>query len=319
MNTRKLGRTELEVSDIGLGTWAFNSWIYGKVDNRESVRTIRSALDLGINFFDTAPLYGVGQEDGVAERVLGQGLGTDRDRTVISTKFGRNPSMEGTHFNGRRARESVEESLQRLGTDRIDVLFFHSPFGPHEINDDVWAALGDLKQSGKIRAVGHSISLFKDTEGMAREWARDRKIDVIQVVLSLMNREAMPLIHDLGAAGIGIVARECLANGFLSGTITAGTVFPEGSLNARYSRDEITERSGYAEALKDVLVRDDVPTLPRAALRWTLDQPHVSLALTGAKNVDELSDGALASDARPYSEEELERARALHIKDYSAA
>ena len=319
MNTRTLGRTGLEVSEIGLGTWAFNSRIYGEVDNREAIRSIRTALDLGINFFDTAPLYGVGREDGVAERVLGQGLGADRDRAIISTKFGRNPSMEGTHFNGRRARESVEESLQRLGTDRIDVLFFHSPFSPHEIDDDVWAALDDLKQAGKIRAAGHSISLFKDTQGMAREWARDHKIDVIQVVLSLMNREAMPLIHDLGAAGIGIVARECLANGFLSGAITEDTVFPKGSLNARYSREEIAERAGYAEALRHVLVRDDVTTLPRAALRWALDQSYVSLALTGAKNVDELRDGALASDAVPYSEEELTKAVSLHPKDYSAA
>jgi aryl-alcohol dehydrogenase-like predicted oxidoreductase len=319
MNTRTLGRTGLKVSEIGLGTWAFNSRIYGEVDHREAIRSIRTALDLGINFFDTAPLYGVGQEDGVAERVLGQGLGVDRDRAILSTKFGRNPSMEGTHFNGRRARESVEESLQRLGTDRIDILFFHSPFGPHEIDDDVWAVLNDLKKAGKIRATGHSISLFKETQGMAREWARDRRIDVIQVVLSLMNREAMPLIHDLGAAGIGIVARECLANGFLSGTITEDTVFPEGSLNARYSRKEIAERAGYAEALKRVLVRGEVTTLPRAALRWALDQPYVSLALTGAKNVDELRDGALASDAKPYSEWELEKVEALHIKDYSAA
>ncbi|MEZ5274774.1 MAG: aldo/keto reductase [Opitutaceae bacterium] len=319
MKTRPLGRTGLQVSEIGLGTWAFNSWIYGQVDNAESVRTIRTALDLGITFFDTAPLYGVGKEDGVAEKVLGQGLGADRDRAIISTKFGRNPSMEGTHFNGRRARESVEESLRRLGTDRLDVLFFHSPFGPHEIDDDVWAVLADLKQAGKIRAVGHSISLFQDTQGMAREWAAERKIDVIQVVLSLMNREALPLIHDLGQDGVAVVARECLANGFLSGAIGPDTVFPKGSLNARYSREEITERARYADALKQILVRREITTLPRAALRWALDQEFVSLALTGAKNVAELEDGALASAAAPYTAAELQAAQNLHQRDYSAA
>ena len=190
------------------------------------------------------------------------------------------PRWRGPISTGRRARESVEESLQRLGTDRIDMLFFHSPFGPDEIADDVWGALDDLKTAGKIRAVGHSISLFQDTQGMARQWAMERKIDAIQVVLSPMNREALPLIHDLGAAGIGIVARECLANGFLSGAITAETVFPEGSLNARYSREEITERARYADQLKDLLVRDDDhlpasggPALgPRSALR--LPRPH---------------------------------------------
>jgi len=319
MITNPLGNTGLEVSAIGLGTWAFNSRIYGEVDNNESVRTIRAALDLGITFFDTAPLYGVGKEDGVAERILGQGLGTDRDRVVISTKFGRNPSMEGTHFNGQRARESVDESLQRLGTDRIDLLFFHSPFGPDEIADDVWEALVELKEAGKIRAVGHSISLFDDTQGMARQWAMERKIDAIQVVLSLMNREALPLIHDLGAAGIGIVARECLANGFLSGAVNADTVFPEGSLNSRYTREEITERATYADALGALLVRDEITTLPQAALRWALDQGFVSLALTGAKNADELKDCALAAEVASYSEKELSKAEALHTKDYSAA
>lgn len=319
MTHRPLGNSGLEVSPIGLGTWAFNSRIYGEVDNNESIRTIRAALDLGITFFDTAPLYGIGQEDGVAERILGQGLGADRDKVVISTKFGRNPSMEGTHFNGTRARESVDESLQRLGTDRIDLLFFHSPFGPDEIDDDVWASLSELKEAGKIRAVGHSISLFKDTQGMARQWAMERKIDAIQVVLSLMNREALPLIHDLGAAGIGIVARECLANGFLSGSITADTVFPEGSLNARYSREEISNRVDYAEELKDVLVRDEITSLPQAALRWALDQGHVSLALTGAKNTDELRDCALAAEAGAYTEKEMQKAVALHGQDYSAA
>jgi aryl-alcohol dehydrogenase-like predicted oxidoreductase len=154
---------------------------------------------------------------------------------------------------------------------------------------------------------------------MARSWAAERRIDVIQVVLSLMNREALPLIRDLGRDGIGIVARECLANGFLSGSIRADTVFPEKSLNARYSRAEIAERAAYADALKAVLVRREVTTLPRAALRWALDQEGVSLALTGAKNTAELEDGALASEAAPYAVDELRAARELHRRDYSAA
>jgi len=88
---------------------------------------------------------------------------------------------------------------------------------------------------------------------------------------------------------------------FHPNVVTADTVFPESSLNARYSREEIAERTGYSEVLKKVPVRDEVPTLPRAALRWALDQAHVSLALTGAKKVEELRDGALDSEAGPFT------------------
>jgi aryl-alcohol dehydrogenase-like predicted oxidoreductase len=143
-------------------------------------------------------------------------LGKDRDKIIISSKFGRNSSEGNTpNFHAKRARESVEASLQRLRTDRLDVLFFHSPFRRNEIHDEVWEALDKLKADGKIRFVGHSISMFQNTQQMARDWAAEHKIDVIQVVYSLLNREATNLMRDLGKEKIGIVARESLANGFL--------------------------------------------------------------------------------------------------------
>lgn len=319
MNYRTLGRTELHCSEIGLGTWAFASQIYGDVATSDALDTIHAALEAGITFFDTAPLYGDAERDGIAEEILGKGLGSDRDNVLISSKFGRyatdNPS---SHFHAQRARESVEGSLERLGTDRLDVLFFHSPFSPDDIHDNVWQELDKLKQEGKIRAIGHSISLFDDTQQMARNWAAERKIDVIQVVYSLMNREASDLIRDLGEQGIGIVARESLANGFLSGAITRETVFPEGTLNARYPREEIEDRVAYVEDLS-FLVRDDVTTVPQAAFRWVLENPHVSLVLSGAKNVRELQDAIAASNADGYSADELTRAETVHTRDFQAA
>lgn len=320
MQYRKLGRTGFEVSEIGLGTWAFASGAYGDVDTADALHAIDAAIDLGVNFFDTAPLYGNAKEDGVSETILGKGLAGKRDKVLVSTKFGRNPT-EGCapNFHATRARESVDASLQRMGTDRIDVLFFHSPFSPEEIHDDVWEALADLKQAGKVRAVGHSISMFQDTQGMARDWAAERKIDVIQVVLSLMNRESAQLIADIGGKdGAGVVARESLANGFLSGAVTRDTVFPENNLNSRYTREEIAERVDYVDQYR-YLLRDEVKTMPQAALRWVLDNPHVSLVLTGARNQAELADCAAASDAPGFSAGELAKADALHTTDYSAA
>ena len=153
---------------------------------------------------------------------------------------------------------------------------------------------------------------------MARAWAAERKIDVIQVVYSLMNREASDLIADLGEQGIGVIARESLANGFLSGRITRETVFPQNNLNRRHSAEEIADRVDYVDSLA-FLVRDDVVTMPQAALRWVLQNENVSMVLSGAKNADELADAARASGAAPFTQAEMARATDLHVRDFEAA
>ncbi|MEE3259991.1 MAG: aldo/keto reductase [Candidatus Latescibacterota bacterium] len=319
MQYTTLGETDLRVSEIGLGTWSFNSSVYGPVAESEAQSAIWAAREAGINFFDTAPLYGDAERDGMAEAVLGRGLGGWRDQAVISTKFGRKPT-EGNkaNFYGAYAVQSVEESLVRLGTDYIDVLFFHSPFSAAEIHDDIWEALAGLQTAGKVRYIGHSISKFQDTEAMARSWARARRIDAVQVVYSLLNREAKKLIAELGVGGIGVVARESLANGFLSGAVGRDAVFPPGSLNARYTREEIVERVVQVERLS-FLVRGEVESMAQAALRWVLDDPGIALVLTGAKTAAEVADCAASASATGYAAAELKRANAVHQRDFAAA
>ena len=320
MKYRTLGRTKLEVSEISLGTWAFGNNVYGGVDQMDAIKTIHFGIDQGINIFDTAPQYGIPEQDGVAEIVLGEGLKGKRNKVYISSKFGRNPSIaEGaSQFYKSRVVSSVEESLRRLQTDYIDVLFFHSPFSPDEINDDVWEGLEQVKKQGKVRFIGHSISMFHQTENMARQWAKENKIDVIQVVLSLMNRESQQLINDLQENSIGVFTRECLANGFLSGAITKDTKFKEGTLNARYSHEELSERIDQVEKFK-YLLRDDINNLPQAALRWVLDQQGISTVLSGAKNIFELQGAISASDASSFNSAELEKSVALLSKNFEAA
>ena len=320
MKYRKLGRTGLEVSEISLGTWAFGNNVYGGVAEKDGINTIHAGIDLGINLFDTAPQYGTDKQDGVAEIVLGKALKGKRDKVHISSKFGRNPCIEGgsSLFYKSRVIESVEESLKRLQTDYIDVLFFHSPFSPDEIKDDVWEGLEQVKKQGKVRYVAHSISMFHQTEDMARLWAKEDKIDVIQVVLSLMNRESQQLIEELQKYPIGVFARECLANGFLSGAIKKDTVFAEGTLNARYSREELAERVDQVDAFK-FLLRDDITNMPQAALRWVLDQKDISTVLSGAKNIFELEGAVSASNAKPFTDEEIKLAKQLLKKDFEAA
>lgn len=319
MRYRSLGRSGLECSEISLGTWAFNSAVYGQVSEEDAIRTVRAALDAGITLFDTAPLYGTRERDGVAEEILGRGLGRDRDQVLISTKFGRRPT-EGNRadFRGAVAVQSVEESLQRLNTDHIDVLFFHSPFSSEEIADDVWDGLDRLRREGKVRCVGHSISRFAETESMARHWAADGRIDAVQVVYSLLNREARQLIADLGEQGVGVVAREALANGYLSGRVKGDTVFPQGTLNARHTAAEVAARVDQVERL-GFLVRDEVESMPQAAMRWALDNPAISTVLTGARIPDEVVECAGASDLGGYTDAELSRADEVHERDFEAA
>lgn len=322
MNYRTLGRTGLNVSEVSLGTWAFGSpSIYGTVDSDAAHRAIRGALDAGINFFDTAPLYGTKEADGIAEQVLGQALGADRDKAIISTKFGRYHSRVHTNefFDGESVIWSVEQSLQRLGTDRLDVLFFHSPTHPDKIKDDVWTALEKLKTSGKVRFTGLSCGFIQDTADMTRNWADNGLIDVAQIAYSLTYREWEPVIKHLGEKGVGIVARESLANGFLAGVFTKDIVFPEGTLNSRYPREEIVERVELADRYKEVLVRGDIPSLAAAAMRWVIDNPHISTVLSGSRKLEEILDCATASDAKPYTAEEMTSARELHTKDFSPA
>jgi aryl-alcohol dehydrogenase-like predicted oxidoreductase len=322
MKYRQLGRTGLSVSEVSLGTWAFGSpSIYGSVDSSAAHRAIRGALDAGINFYDTAPLYGTKEADGIAEQVLGAGLGTARDQVFIATKFGRYHSRVHTNelFDGETVTWSVEQSLRRLGTDRIDVLFFHSPTHPDKIKDTVWDALDKLKTSGKVRFVGLSCGFIADTADMTRAWADTGRIDVAQIAYSLTYREWEPIIQHLGEKGIGVVARESLANGFLAGVFTKDIVFPAGSLNSRYSRGEITERVELADAYKKILVRGEIKSLAAAAMRWVIDNPHISTVLSGSRKLEEILDCASASAASPYSATELAQARRLHTKDFSPA
>ncbi len=320
MNYRKLGRTGIEVSEIGLGTWAFGNNVYGGVPESEGINTIHAAIDQGINLFDTAPQYGTKEQDGVAEIVLGKALVNKRDKVIVQSKFGRNFTIENgaPQFYKKRIIASVEESLTRLQTDYLDVLFIHSPFHESEIHDDVWEGVEQVVKDGKVRFIGHSISEFHATEQLARKWAAENKIDVIQVVISLMNRESEQLIEDLSKYPIGIVARECLANGFLAGVFDRNTKFKEGTLNARYSQEELNERLDQVDAFK-FLKRGSIDHMATAALRWVLDQKGVSTVLTGAKNIPEMMGAVAASDALPYTQEELARAKELLKRNFEAA
>ncbi len=301
-----------QVSAIGLGTWAMGSSPYGASPKEQSIDCIRAALDAGITVFDSSPAYGD------SESILGEGLGAQRHDVFISTKFGRSPDLPGPDFSASCAKHLVEQSLKRLQVDKIDVLFVHSPFSAAEINEDMWEGLLQLKQEGKIKYIGHSISKFEDTEGLARQWAADGMLDAVQTVVNALNHESLSLIKDMQGQGVAVIARECLANGFLTGAVTREHGFGEGSrLNNIFPEDTRLARLDQIEKIQ-FLIDGNITNLAQAAMRWAMDQAGVTLALSGAKQKEHLQEAIDAVAAGPYAQAVLDEVLQAHTENFAA-
>jgi aryl-alcohol dehydrogenase-like predicted oxidoreductase len=323
MRMNKFGNTGMMVSEYGLGTWAMGGGIYGVADDAESIRTIHRAAELGVNFLDTAPMYGIGDRaDGRAERIVGEAVQNQREKWIIATKFGRH--LNGNDpwwqmiedYSGAQAIRSVEESLTRMRTDYIDVLFVHSPPSKLFDADDAFAAMVKLKEQGKIRAVGFSFwEKVADTLPQVEPFMRSGVLEAVQVKLSLLVHEALgnlfPVVRETGTA---VVAREALAQGFLTDSFGPDGPFAEQDFKAVMARNEVARRLDKANQFRFLV--DGTPgtdTLPGAALNWAVSHPEVSSAIPGAKSVAELEQCLAASDAQHFAPDAMKRAREIQL------
>jgi len=232
VNRRTLGRTGLSISEIGFGCWAIggnafgNS--YGSTDDAESQRAIRRAFELGCNFFDTADVYGHGH----SEALLGAALHDVRDQVIIATKVGgnfydRDMRMD---FTPGYLRFAVERSLERLRTNRIDLLQLHNPPINLISATETYEPLEAMKREGLIRFYG--VSVHPPEEGVAAVNAA--MPDAVQIVYSLARREAEDtFLPTAQAANVGVIAREPLANGFLAGRYNAESTWERGDIRSR--------------------------------------------------------------------------------------
>ena len=214
MEYRRLGENGPEVSALGLGTMGMSPGIYGEVDDEESIKTINHAVDLGVNFFDTANVYG----NGTNEELVSRAIGGRRDEVVLATKFGVVTGEDGNvAANGRPdyVREQIEGSLQRLGTDHVDLYYYHRVDGSTPIEDTV-GAMAELVTEGKVRFLGISEA----SEETIRRAHAVHPISAIQTEYSLWSREPeskiFPVLEELG---IGFVPYMPLGSGFLTGKI----------------------------------------------------------------------------------------------------
>ena len=313
MRYRKLGRTGIEVSEIGYGAWGIGGAQWGGADDDESLQAIHRAIDLGLNFIDTALAYGEGR----SERLVGQVV-RERDETVhVATKVpprnGIWPAEEGAQlddvFPPGYVRECAERSLRNLGMETVDLLQLH-------VWNDDWAdrreLLGEvdrLRSEGKIRHFGVSINDHQPTNGL--RLVRSGAVDTVQVIYNVFDQspedELLPACreHD-----VGVIARVPLDEGGLTGRIDAGTEFEGDDFRASYFRGdrkrEVHERAGAIAS--DLGIASD--QIAEAALRFILSEPAVSTVIPGMRSIRNVQRNIAASDAGTLSPDERERLRA---------
>jgi len=316
MECRELGRTGWKISTIGLGTWAMGS-LWGPVNDRESLAALNRALDLGVNFFDTADVYG-------SEPLLGQLRRQRREPFFIATKMGMQINPEAKEYTRKNMTDFVESSLRNLGTETIDLMQLHCP--PIEAyNAEVFGILDDLVKQGKIRHYGVSVERIVEAE-------RAIEYPGVQSVMIIFNvfrqRPAEDLFREAKQRGVGILARVPLASGMLTGKMTPATTFsPEDhrTFNRQgkaFDRGETFSGVDFETGLKAVEeLRPLVPpnaTMAQMALRWILMFDAVTCAIPGAKRPSQAEDNFRAADLPPLSDFTMEKIKAIYDRHIRA-
>lgn len=287
LETMAIPGTTLTPTRIALGTWAIGGWMWGGSDDRESIRTIRSALDRGITMFDTAPVYGFGHSEEIVGRALAES--GRRHSVIIATKVGLD-WRDGQPFrNASKARilKEIEDSLRRLRTDVIDIYQVHWP-DPNTPIEETALALGELYQSGKIRAIGVSNC----TTAQMDTFRAVAPLHTVQPPHNLFEREAendvLPYCRDKNIATLGYGS---LCRGLLTGRIQAERTFTGDDLRRIDPKFQAPRLQQYLRAVEqlDIFARKNYgKRVLHLAVRWVLDQQPLSIALWGARHPEQL-------------------------------
>jgi aryl-alcohol dehydrogenase-like predicted oxidoreductase len=319
MEFREFGRTDLKVSAVGFGCWEIGG-TYGHIDEREFERAVAQAIDSGVTCFDTAEAYGMG----VSEEALARALGSRRNDVVVATKFGVGYDDMPNRRDSSRARvfASIDRSLERLRTDRVDLYLVHWPDSETPLAETM-QALDDVVRQGKVRCIGVSNFRLRQIE----EAMQTRPIDVVQYAWNMFDRRMQSEIFPYCAAQqIGVMAYGSLAYGMLSGTFHAGMQFDEndwrstrgmlGSLNlfrTLFGPEHFPRNLAAVEELKRLAAKYS-KTLPQFALRWTLSNPVVGTALVGFRRPAEVTEnlGALGWQISDADMSEVDAVLARH-------
>ncbi len=315
MQYRELGRTGWKVSTVSFGAWAIGgSW--GSVDDRESLAALNKAIDLGVNFIDTADVYG----DGRSERLVSE-LRRQRKETIyVATKAGRrlNPhTAEG--YNRENLVAFVERSLKNLGVERIDLLQLHCPPNDVYYNPDVFHVLEDLVAAGKLQHYGVSVKSPEE----ALKAVDFPNVQSVQIIFNMFRQRPAELFFEQAIKRrVGILARVPLASGLLSGRLTRQTPFEPDDhrqFNRRGEAFDVGEtfagvdyETGLAAVEEVKAVCPPGMTLAQFALRWILMFDAVTCAIPGAKRPTQAEENCAAADLPALSPNAMDAIRRIY-------
>ncbi len=299
MQKRKLGKTELELTTIGLGTWAIGGpWQYGwgPQDDKESIETILQAIDLGINWLDTAPIYGCGH----SEIVIGKALKELAEKPIIATKCGLRWNLKREKINDLTADSILrecDESLQRLKVDCIDLYQMHWPVPDDQI-EWAWEAMARCKQEGRVRCLG----VCNVTVEQLKRLQRIETVDTIQNPYSMLNRSIeKELLDYCEKNSIGILAYSPMQKGLLTGKFTADylkTLAPDDHrlmMDLNFKNPRFEKNILLVEQLCQIAA-DYGKTTAQLAIAWVLRKDAVTSAIVGARRPSQIEQTAPAAD-----------------------
>ncbi|MBV9924995.1 MAG: aldo/keto reductase [Acidobacteria bacterium] len=311
MRYRRFGRTGWQVGELGYGMWGMGGW--SGSDDEESLRSLQRAVDLGVNFFDTAWGYGEGHSEGL----LGRLVRANPDRRLytaskIPPKNFKWPSKRGFTLDETFPPEHIEQyvhsSLKNSGLEKFDLMQFHV-WEDDWVEDDRWAKkMDELRAQGLVGAVGISINRWEPWNGVRA--VRSGHVDAVQVIYNIFDQnpedELFPACRDMDVA---VIARVPFDEGTLTGTLTKESTWPEGDWrNTYFVPENLIPSVERADALKPIAERAGL-SLPEMALRFILSDPTVSTIIPGMRKLKNVESNAAASDAGPLDDELLEELR----------
>jgi aryl-alcohol dehydrogenase-like predicted oxidoreductase len=315
MKLRRLGRTGYMVSEIGYGAWGIGRTQWIGAEDSESLRALHRAVDLGLNFVDTALAYGNGHSEQVVGRFLKERRGAVHVATKIPPKNNEWPAPEDAKlkevFPVDHIIQSTEKSLRNLGVECLDLQQLHV-WNDRWVDQDEWrTTVEKLKREGKVRFFGISINDYQPENGIAA--AETGLIDSFQVIYNIFEQEPeKKLFPYCREKDIGLIVRCPLDEGSLTGNITSSSVFPPGDWRNDYFRgNRKREVMEHVEPLR-FLLHDGVKTLTEAALRFCLSDSRVSTVIVGMRKTEHVEENCAVSDGRALPPDDL-KALQSHI------
>jgi aryl-alcohol dehydrogenase-like predicted oxidoreductase len=310
MHYRTLGRTGLRVSDIGFGAMTIGGEIFGATDDQESLRALHRAIDLGMNFIDTADAYGRGH----SEELIAQVLKTRRKEVVLATKGGNQFTVRQglRNFDPDYITSALEASLKRLQIETIDLYQLHNPSQEVMRRGEIFARLDRFKQDGKIRFYG--VSLEKTEDGLVA--IETGKPDTLQVVYNILHQDPEEQLFPLAQQdNIAIIARVPLERGVLSGRFKSTAEFAQKDWRRGVFPEEGLAQTHAAVEKLGFLVKGEVPNLAQAALRFVLSNPVVSTVIPGIRTVQQ-AETNIAVSGKTLPAEEIAKLWELYRSEF---